>query len=47
MRLIKAILVLAVLGFAALSGYAYFGEFTPPESTQSTPVELPAPSNGN
>ena len=47
MRLIKAILVLAVLGFAALSGYAYLGEFTPKESTQSTPVELPVSSNGS
>lgn len=44
MRLIKALLVLAVLGFAALSGYAYLGEFTPPDSTVTTPVTLPQPA---
>ena len=47
MRLIKVLLVLAVLGFAALSAYAYLGEFRPDASTHSAPATLPSTENGN
>lgn len=47
MRLIKALLVLAVLGFAAIAGFAYFGEFTPDADTHTAPVALPGLGDGN
>lgn len=44
-RIIKAVLVLAVLGFAGLAGYAYLAEdsFRPATSQITKPVVL----NGN
>lgn len=47
MRAIKVILVLAVLGFAGLVGYAYLGDLTPPTAAVSQPVALPGAGNGN
>lgn len=44
MRLIKALLILAILGFAGLVGYAYFGDMTPPAGDMSTPF---TPGGGN
>ena len=41
-RLIKILLVLIVLGFAALTGYAYLVEMTPPQSEIRQPVLLNA-----
>lgn len=42
MRLFKLVLVLAVLGFAALTGFAYFGDMTPDSTTVVEPVTLDA-----
>jgi hypothetical protein len=39
-RLFKAIFVLAVLGFAALTGYAYLGDYAPEVREISRPVTL-------
>lgn len=39
-RLFKAILVLAVIGFAALTGYAYLGDYAPEIQEISRPVTL-------
>lgn len=48
MRLIKVILVLAILGFAGLVGFAYFGDMTPPPQDLSTPLTTdPANVVGN
>lgn len=41
-RLIKILLVLIVIGFAALTGYAYLVEMTPPQSEIRQPVMLNA-----
>ena len=41
-RLFKAILLLAVIGFAALSGYAYLGDYAPEVQQISRPVVLDA-----
>lgn len=43
MRWIKAIFVLAGLGFAGLSGYAYLGDLTPASLPMSQPVTLAGP----
>ncbi|WP_281261495.1 hypothetical protein [Albidovulum aquaemixtae] len=40
MRLIKAVLFLALLGFVGLAGYAYLGDMTPNRSEVVEPVEL-------
>ena len=40
MRLFKALLVLVVLGFIGLTGYAYLGDLSPESSEISTPVLL-------
>jgi len=40
MRLIKVLLVLIVLGFAGLTGFAYFGDMTPEPAQVSQPLEL-------
>ncbi len=37
---IKAVLVLAVLIFAGLAGYAYLGDLTPPQTEITAPVTL-------
>lgn len=42
-RLIKVLCVLAVLGFAALVGYAYLADLTP----QSTEIKLPVTLNAD
>ncbi|MDX5358722.1 MAG: hypothetical protein LPK12_13405 [Rhodobacterales bacterium] len=47
MRLIKAILILVVLGAAGLTVYAYVGDLTPEMENVSQPVPVPGPSNGN
>ncbi len=39
-RLFKAILVLALLGFVALTGYAYLGDYAPEMREISHPVTL-------
>lgn len=41
-RIIKAVLVLAILGFAALTGYAYLVDMTPPPADVTKPVVLDA-----
>lgn len=41
-RLIKAVLVLAVLGFAALAAYAYLADMTPVMGDIKVPVTLHA-----
>lgn len=40
--IIKAVLLLAVLGFVALAGYAYLGDMAPPQAEVSQPVTLDA-----
>lgn len=45
MRLIKVVLVLVILGFAALVGFAYLGNFTPADSPMNIPVQVPGTSN--
>lgn len=39
-RILKAILFLAVLGLAGLTGYAYLGNFAPNQGDVVQPVEL-------
>lgn len=39
-RIIKALLVLAIVGFLGLVGYAYLGDMTPPETPVTQPVTL-------
>lgn len=41
-RLIKAVLVLAIIGFAALVGYAYLADLSPATSEVKLPVTLHA-----
>ena len=41
-RLIKAVLVLALLGFVALTGYAYLADLAPQSSEVKVPVILNA-----
>ena len=41
-RLIKALLVLLVLGFAGLVGYAYLADLAPPDVEVKIPVILNA-----
>lgn len=41
-RLIKAMLVLAILGFAALVAYTYLAEMTPVTGQVTVPVTLNA-----
>jgi len=41
-RLLKAVLVLGLLGFAGLSGYAYLADFTPVQTEVTKPVTLNA-----
>lgn len=39
-RILKILFVLALLGFAGLTGYAYLGDMTPDRVEKSEPVEL-------
>lgn len=39
-RLIKALLVLAILGFLGLVGYAYLGDLSPAQTQVTQPVVL-------
>lgn len=39
-RLIKAFFWLAIIGFVALTGYAYLGDYAPETETINLPVEL-------
>ncbi len=41
-RILKAVVVLLVIGFAALTGYAYLGNLTPPQTPVTKPVVLNA-----
>jgi hypothetical protein len=41
-RLIKGVLVLAVLAFAGLTGYAYLGDLAPSATEVKVPVTLNA-----
>lgn len=41
-RIIKAVVVLAVLGFVALTGYAYLGDLSPDQVEVRMPVVLDA-----
>jgi hypothetical protein len=41
-RLIKAVLMLVVLGLIGLVGYAYLGDLAPTQSTITQPVVLDA-----
>ncbi|WP_277750072.1 hypothetical protein [Falsirhodobacter deserti] len=38
--IVKAVLVLAVLIFIGLAGYAYLGDLTPPQAEVTAPVTL-------
>jgi len=41
-RIIKAVLVLAVLGFAGLTGFAYLADLSPDQAEITLPVTLNA-----
>ena len=41
-RLLKFLIVLIILAFAGLVGFAYFGDLTPERRDVSEPVELDA-----
>jgi hypothetical protein len=41
-RIIKALVVLVVLGFIGLTGYAYLGDLTPSQGEVKKPVVLNA-----
>ncbi|GGW22016.1 hypothetical protein GCM10011452_04430 [Gemmobacter lanyuensis] len=41
-RIIRLLLLLAVLGFAGLTGYAFLGDMDPPQGTVTKPVTLDA-----
>lgn len=41
-RLIKMLIVLAILGFAALVGYAYLADLSPDQTEVTVPVTLDA-----
>lgn len=47
MRMIKAVLLLVVLGFAGLAGFAYLGDLTPVPRGMSVEIKVPGPGNGN
>ncbi|QUS35415.1 hypothetical protein [Falsirhodobacter algicola] len=40
--IVKAVLVLVVLGFVALAAFAYLGDMTPPQDEETRPVTLDA-----
>jgi hypothetical protein len=42
-RVVKLMLLLAVLGFLGLVGYAYFGDLSPEQREVTQPVTLDAP----
>lgn len=42
MRIFKVVVFLVVAGFAALAGYAYFGDLRPEKTPVSEPVDLDA-----
>lgn len=39
-RILKAVVILAVLGFIGLTGYAYLADLSPVRSEMHKPVEL-------
>lgn len=41
-RIIKALVVLVILGFIGLTGYAYLGDLTPRQGEVTKPVVLNA-----
>ncbi len=47
MRAIKVVLILVVLGFAGLAGYAYLGDLAPDVRAVSQPFAVPGAGNGN
>lgn len=40
LRILKAILILVLLAFIGLTGYAYLGDMTPERGDVNEPVEL-------
>ena len=42
LRLLKVLVVLALAGFIALTGYAYLGDITPERQEETRPVTLDA-----
>ncbi|NEX44928.1 hypothetical protein [Pseudotabrizicola algicola] len=41
-RLLKVVIVLGIVGFAALTGYAYLADLSPNQSQVTVPVTLNA-----
>lgn len=41
-RILKALVLLAILGFAGLTGFAYLGDLTPEQTEITLPVVLDA-----
>ncbi|HEX9858385.1 MAG TPA: hypothetical protein VGA75_08515 [Paracoccaceae bacterium] len=41
-RIIKGLVLLAILGFLGLTGYAYLGDLTPAQTEVTQPVTLDA-----
>jgi hypothetical protein len=41
-RILKALVLLAILGFAGLTGFAYLGDLTPKQTEITMPVVLDA-----
>lgn len=41
-RILKALVLLAILGFIALTGFAYLGSFAPTQQEVTKPVVLDA-----
>ncbi len=39
-RILKVLIVLAILGFAGLTGYAYLGDMSPEQQEVRVPVTL-------
>jgi hypothetical protein len=42
MRLLKLMIVLVILGFAGLVGFAYLGDLSPEQTDRTAPVTLDA-----
>jgi hypothetical protein len=42
-RLVKLVLLLLVVGFIGLTGYAYFGDLSPDQREVTQPVKLDPP----
>jgi hypothetical protein len=42
-RLVKLVMLLVIVGFIGLTGYAYFGDLSPQQRDVTQPVNLNAP----